>query len=82
MNLDRRALLRGGMSLGALTLLTGCDLSDNDAVQRVLARFSAWNDRVQAALFNPNKLAPTFPDTEAVKDFRYNAWYGPETRPR
>ena len=37
MSLDRRALLRGGMSLGALTLLTGCDLSDNDAVQGVLA---------------------------------------------
>jgi DMSO/TMAO reductase YedYZ molybdopterin-dependent catalytic subunit len=81
MSLDRRTLLRGGMSLGALTLLTGCDLSDNDAVQRVLARFSAWNDRVQAALFNPNRLAPTFPESEAVKDFRYNAWYGPENAP-
>jgi DMSO/TMAO reductase YedYZ molybdopterin-dependent catalytic subunit len=81
MSLDRRALLRGGMSLGALTLLTGCDLSDNDAVQGILARFSAWNDRVQAALFNPNKLAPTFPESEAVKDFRYNAWYGPENAP-
>jgi DMSO/TMAO reductase YedYZ molybdopterin-dependent catalytic subunit len=81
MSLDRRALLRGGMSLGALSLLTGCDLSDNDAVQGVLARFSAWNDRVQAALFNPNKLAPTFSESEAVKDFRYNAWYGPENAP-
>jgi DMSO/TMAO reductase YedYZ molybdopterin-dependent catalytic subunit len=81
MSLDRRALLRGGMSLGALTLLTGCDLSDNDAVQGLLARFSAWNDRVQAALFNPNKLAPTFPESDAVKDFRYNAWYGPENAP-
>jgi len=81
MSLDRRALLRGGMSLGALTLLTGCDLSDNDAVQGILARFSAWNDRVLAALFNPNRLAPTFPESEAVKDFRYNAWYGPENAP-
>src|SRR5208282_779921 len=81
MSLDRRRLLRGGMSLGALTLLTGCDLSDNDAVQGVLARFSAWNDRVQAALFNPNKLAPTFAESEAVKDFRYNAWYGPKNAP-
>jgi DMSO/TMAO reductase YedYZ molybdopterin-dependent catalytic subunit len=81
MSLDRRALLRGGMSLGALSLLTGCDLSDNDAVQGLLARFSAWNDRVQAALFNPNKLAPTFSESEAVKDFRYNAWYGPENAP-
>jgi DMSO/TMAO reductase YedYZ molybdopterin-dependent catalytic subunit len=81
MSLDRRALLRGGMSLGALTLLGGCDLSDNDAVQSVLARFSAWNDRVQAALFNPNRLAPTFPESAAVMDFRYNAWYGPENAP-
>ena len=81
MSLDRRALLRGGMSLGAATLLTGCDLCDNDAVQGILARFSAWNDRVQGALFNPNKLAPTFPESEAVKDFRYNAWYGPENAP-
>jgi DMSO/TMAO reductase YedYZ molybdopterin-dependent catalytic subunit len=81
MSLNRRALLRGGMSLGALTLMTGCDLSDNDAVQGILARFSAWNDRVQAALFNPNRLAPTFPESEAVKDFRYNAWYGRENAP-
>jgi len=81
MSLDRRALLRGGMSLGALTLLTGCDLSDNDAVQNILAEFSAWNDRVQAALFNPNKLAPTFPESEAVKDFRYNAWYAAKDAP-
>ena len=50
MTVERRHLLRNGLSLGALTLLTGCDLSDFDAVQRVLAEFSAWNDRVQAAL--------------------------------
>jgi DMSO/TMAO reductase YedYZ molybdopterin-dependent catalytic subunit len=47
----------------------------------VLARFSAWNDRVQAALFNPNKLAPTFPEAQAVKDFRYNAWYAAKDAP-
>lgn len=81
MSLDRRALLRNGLSLGALTLLTGCDLSDNDAVQGVLAKFSAWNDRVQAALFNPNKLAPTFDESLAVKDFRYNAWYDAKDAP-
>ena len=81
MSLDRRTLLRGSMSLGALTLLTGCDLSDNDVVQGVLAKFSAWNDRVQAALFNPNKLAPTFPEAQAVKDFRYNAWYAAKDAP-
>ncbi len=57
-------------------------MSNHDAVQRVLAAFSHWNDRVQAALFDPNKLAPTFPESEAVKDFRYNAWYPPKKAPR
>jgi DMSO/TMAO reductase YedYZ molybdopterin-dependent catalytic subunit len=77
----RRHLLRGGFSLGALTLLTGCDLSDSDAVQGVLAKFSAWNDWVQAALFSGTRLAPEFPEAMAVKDFRYNAWYGAEKAP-
>ncbi|MGA3403008.1 MAG: molybdopterin-dependent oxidoreductase [Acetobacteraceae bacterium] len=81
MTLDRRHLLRGGMSLGALTLLTGCDLSDSDAVQSVLAKVSEWNDRVQAALFSGTRLAPEFPEAMAVKDFRYNAWYGPDKAP-
>ncbi len=79
---DRRGLIRGGLSLSALTLLTGCDPSDSDPVQNVLGAFSRWNDRVQAALFSPTRLAPTFPERLAVKDFRYNAWYGPEKAPR
>jgi DMSO/TMAO reductase YedYZ molybdopterin-dependent catalytic subunit len=78
---QRRALLRGGMSLGALTLLTGCDISDNDAVQSTLAAVSRWNDRVQAWLFNPDRLAPIFPEADAIKNFRYNAWYGPDKAP-
>ena len=82
MNLEKRRLLRGSLSLGALTLLTGCDISDQDNVQRVLARFSQWNDRVQAALFSGQRLAPTFPEAMAVKDFRYNAWYGPDRAPQ
>jgi DMSO/TMAO reductase YedYZ molybdopterin-dependent catalytic subunit len=80
-DLDRRRLLGGGLSLGALTLLTGCDISDDDTVQRVLAGFSRWNDLMQAALFGGTKLAPELPEAMAVKDFRYNAWYGPEKAP-
>ena len=82
MILPRRTLLKGGLSLGALTLLTGCDVSDSDAVQSALARVSAWNDRVQAALFRADRLAPEFPEAQAVRDFRYNAWYPPELSPR
>jgi DMSO/TMAO reductase YedYZ molybdopterin-dependent catalytic subunit len=80
-DLARRRILGGGLSLGALTLLTGCDISDDDTVQRVLAGFSRWNDRVQAALFGGTRLAPEFPESMAVQDFRYNAWYGAEKAP-
>jgi DMSO/TMAO reductase YedYZ molybdopterin-dependent catalytic subunit len=81
MELERRHLFGGGLSLGALTMLTGCDISDHDSVQRALAFVSRFNDRVQAAIFGPNRLAPTFADADAVKDFRYNAWYGPDKAP-
>jgi DMSO/TMAO reductase YedYZ molybdopterin-dependent catalytic subunit len=74
-DVDRRKLLRNGMSLGALTLLTGCDISDNDMVQKMFAEVSRWNNFVQGALFRESKLAPEYPESMAVKDFRYNAWY-------
>jgi DMSO/TMAO reductase YedYZ molybdopterin-dependent catalytic subunit len=82
MDLERRRLFGGGVSLGALTMLTGCDISDHDSVQRALALVSRFNDRVQAAIFRSDRLAPTFPETEAVRNFRYNAWYGPEKSPK
>jgi DMSO/TMAO reductase YedYZ molybdopterin-dependent catalytic subunit len=50
-------------------------------VQSVLKSVSAWNDYVQGAIFSGTKLAPEFPESMAVKDFRYNAWYGPEKAP-
>jgi DMSO/TMAO reductase YedYZ molybdopterin-dependent catalytic subunit len=81
MTFDRRRLFRSGLSLSALTLLLGCDLSDSDGVQSFLAAFSRWNDRVQAALFSETRLAPTFPEARAVKDFRYNAWYNADKAP-
>lgn len=82
MTLERRQILGKSLSLGALTLLTGCDISDRRSVQNALAVVSRWNDRVQSAIFGPNRLAPTFPASDAVKNFRYNAWYGPQKAPK
>jgi len=56
-DINRRKLLRGAVSLGALSLLTGCDVTDKDAVQSVLTAVSSFNDKVQALLFRPNHLA-------------------------
>jgi DMSO/TMAO reductase YedYZ molybdopterin-dependent catalytic subunit len=74
-DIDRRNLLRGGVSLGALSLLTGCDVSDSSAVRSMLLAVSAWNDRVQQFIFRPNHLAPTFSEAQVVKPPRFNAFY-------
>jgi DMSO/TMAO reductase YedYZ molybdopterin-dependent catalytic subunit len=73
--IERRTLLRGGFSLGALTLLSGCDLSDSDAVQATLHGISRWNDRVQSWLFSETRLAKEYPPDAVASKFRYNAYY-------
>lgn len=77
-SIDRRKILRGGLSLGALTMLTGCDVTHTDSMQRILKAISSWNDRAQAALFRPNHLAPTFSPEQVVKPPRFNAYYDVE----
>ena len=59
--IERRLFLKQGLSIGALTLLTGCDVTDTSAVQSVLDGISRWNDRAQALIFNPRRLMPTYP---------------------
>ncbi len=76
--IDRRNVLRGALSLGALTFLTGCNVSEVDQVQTVLRAVSNWNDRVQGFIFRPNHLAPTFSEAQVVKPPRFNAFYGIE----
>ena len=79
--LERRGLIRRGLSLGALTMLTGCDLSQGDAVDRALRAVSSFNDRVQAWLFDPNKLAPTYTEADITKPFPFNAFYAEDDAP-
>jgi DMSO/TMAO reductase YedYZ molybdopterin-dependent catalytic subunit len=79
--LERRLLLRRGLSLGALALLTGCDLQDGDTADRVLWAMSRFNDRVQALLFNPNTLAPTYAVSDITKPYPFNAFYGEDDAP-
>lgn len=73
--LERRKVLRGALSLGALAMLTGCDVTNRESVQRVLKAASEWNDRAQALLFRPDHLAPTYSPAQVVKPPRFNAYY-------
>jgi DMSO/TMAO reductase YedYZ molybdopterin-dependent catalytic subunit len=78
---SRRLFLRGAAGLGAVTLLTGCDLIDSDAAEGALMKISRFNDRVQALLFDPNKLAPTYPESMITKPFPFNAYYDEDDAP-
>jgi DMSO/TMAO reductase YedYZ molybdopterin-dependent catalytic subunit len=79
--LNRRLMLKHSLSVGALTMLTGCNLQDGDAVDRVLWAMSRWNDRVQAWLFDPNRLAPTYPASAITEPFPFNAFYPVDDAP-
>ena len=74
-SLERRLLLRSSLSLGALAMLSGCNLQDNDQVDKVLWAMSRWNDRVQGWLFDPKRLAPTYAANQITTPFPFNAFY-------
>ncbi len=77
----RRRFLAAGASFGALTLLTGCDVIDEDSAENLLRYVSKFNDAVQAALFNPNTLAPTYPESAITRPFPFNAYYSLDEAP-
>ncbi len=79
--LTRRRFISSGASLGALTLLTGCDVSDSFSAEAMLKQVSKFNDGVQALIFNPDALAPTFPESAITKPFPFNAYYDLEDAP-
>jgi DMSO/TMAO reductase YedYZ molybdopterin-dependent catalytic subunit len=75
-SVERRLFLTRGLSLGALTLITGCDVTNQQSVQKVLTSMSRWNDRVQDWIFDPKRLAPEFPESAITRPFPFNAYYG------
>ena len=77
----RRAFLRGGASLGALAVLSGCDIIDGSSAERALMQISYFNDRVQAWLFRARRLAPTYSEAEMTRPFPFNGYYPEEDAP-
>jgi DMSO/TMAO reductase YedYZ molybdopterin-dependent catalytic subunit len=73
-NPARRLFLRSA-SLGSVAFLTGCDIIDGKSAENALRVISRFNDRVQAWLFDPNRLAPTYPESAITRPFRFNAYY-------
>jgi DMSO/TMAO reductase YedYZ molybdopterin-dependent catalytic subunit len=77
----RRRFIAGGASFGALTLLTGCEVIDSASAENLLTKISKFNDAVQAAIFDPNTLAPTYAESEIKRPFPFNAYYSLEEAP-
>ncbi|WP_353192966.1 molybdopterin-dependent oxidoreductase [Pandoraea pnomenusa] len=78
---SRRAFLTRTLTLGGVALLSGCSLDDNPGVDAALDKISRWNDRVQAALFRQDVLAPTFPASRITRPFPFNAFYSMDEAP-
>src|SRR5260370_38445853 len=78
---SRRLFLRGSARLGAISMLTGWDIVDSNAAEGALMAISRFNDRVQALLFNPNRLAPTYPVSMITRPFPFNAYYEEDDAP-
>ena len=70
----RRVFLHNAIGLGSLTLLSGCDVTDGISAERMLQSVSDFNDRVQVFLFDPNKLAPEYPESVITRPFPFNAF--------
>ncbi|MDR6419491.1 DMSO/TMAO reductase YedYZ molybdopterin-dependent catalytic subunit [Paraburkholderia phenoliruptrix] len=79
---SRRLFGKQLLSLGGLSLLTGCSLTDDESVNKFLTAVSRLNDRAQAALFNPKLLAPTYTEAQITRPFPFNAYYGIDEVPQ
>jgi DMSO/TMAO reductase YedYZ molybdopterin-dependent catalytic subunit len=73
---SRRLFLRRSLTLGGLSLLTGCAIVDEESVDDALMKVSRFNDKVQGWLFDPKQLAPTYPESMITRPFPFNAYYG------
>ena len=73
----RRQFLHRALGLGSLTLLAGCDVTDGYSAEAMLGRISDFNDRVQAWLFSPERLAREYPESAITRPFPFNSFYEP-----
>ncbi|MES1982139.1 MAG: molybdopterin-dependent oxidoreductase [Pseudomonadota bacterium] len=80
-NPARRIFMKRALTLGGLSMLSGCTLTDEKSIEQALMKVSRFNDEVQAWLFDPNRLAPTYPESMITRPFPFNAYYGREDVP-
>lgn len=83
-NLDRptrRLFLRRAAGVGSIAAITGIAIVDGPSAEQALKSMSLFNDRVQAWLFDPNRMAKMFSETAITKPFPFNAFYDADSAP-
>lgn len=78
---ERRRFAQQICTLGALSMLSGCTLTDGHSIERMLTRMSRFNDHVQAWLFDPLRLAQTYSESRMTRPFPFNAFYSEDQAP-
>ena len=73
---SRRLFGKRALSLGALSMVSGCSLTDSKSIEAMLMSMSRFNDDVQGWLFSPTRLAPTYAESMITRPFPFNAFYG------
>lgn len=75
----RRLFLRNALGLGTLSLLTGCKVVDGFGAEQALSGMNDFNDRAQAWLFDPTRLAREYPESAITRPFPFNSFYTPNS---
>lgn len=77
----RRLFLRRAAGVGTIAAITGVAIVDGPSAEQALKAMSQFNDRVQAWLFDPKRMAKTYAEAEITRPYPFNAFYGPDDAP-
>ena len=78
---ERRLFLKRAAGLGTVAALTGVAIVDGPSAEQALKAMSQFNDRVQAWLYDPKRIARTFGEADITRPFPFNAFYEPDAAP-
>jgi DMSO/TMAO reductase YedYZ molybdopterin-dependent catalytic subunit len=77
----RRLFLKRAAGVGTLAAITGIAIVDGPSAEQALKAMSHFNDRVQAWLFDPKRMARTFAEGDITRPFPFNAFYEAKDAP-
>ena len=78
---SRRLFLKRAAGIGTIAAITGIAVVDGPSAEKALASMSKFNDRAQAWLFDPTRMAKTFSEAEITRPYPFNAFYEAKDAP-